>query len=157
MGSTQMKYDVLLSYLPEDRGRATELRVRLAELGIHVFDATVDMLPGEDLASRLEGALETSRFLVLMIGPDTFKSSWINFEVGAALSMRKGIIPILSKNVDQKDLPLLILSRVSLSTENVDEMAQQIGAAVRDLEENNIPGSGSRFTVQGSRLVALQP
>lgn len=131
MSTTQTEYDVFLSYLPEDRDRAAKLRVKLAEIGIHIFDATVDILPGEDLASKLEDALETSRFLVLMVSPDTFKSSWVNFEVGAALSMRKGIIPVLSKNVNQKDLPLPILSRVSLSTEDVDEMAQQIGAAIK--------------------------
>lgn len=130
MSSAQTKYDVFLSYTAEDRERVTELRGKLAELGIRVFDAA-DVSPVEHALKKLQDALETSRLIVLMVSPDSLKSTWVNFEVGAALSMGKRIIPILSKNVNQKDLPLPILSRVSFSPKNIDEMAQQIGAAVK--------------------------
>jgi len=46
--------------------------------------------------------------MVVMLTPDSLKSRWTFFEVGAAVADGKTIIPVLSKDVEPKDVPPIL-------------------------------------------------
>lgn len=102
-------YQVFLSHDQTDRAWVTEFSRTLREAGVNqVFDAGMDIAPGDDWRMRIEEALRDSRMLVLILNEESAQSPWIQFEVGAAVADRKVIIPVVHDEIEPAHLPPLL-------------------------------------------------
>jgi hypothetical protein len=128
-------YDIFLSYSPGDRDWVEKFRTNLMDQGIQVFDASRDIQPGQDWTAVLEEALSQSRYMIIVLTPNSLSSNWVNFELGAAVSMQKSLIPIVSKELTDSDLPFPVRRWIHLSMEdNAEETAEKVRAAVTPQE-----------------------
>jgi hypothetical protein len=124
-------YDIFLSYSQGDREWVEKLRTSLMDQGIRVFDASKDIQPGQDWTTALEEALSQSRYMIIVLTSGSLSSNWVNFGLGAAVSMQKSLIPIVSKELSDSDLPFPVRRWVHLPMEdNVEETAEKVRAAV---------------------------
>lgn len=106
--SEQQQYDVFLSHSFQDRAWVSEFVRALREAGVETFFTLEDIFPGENWQEKIEKALRESKTLIVLLSPDNVQSKWMFFELGAAVADRKFIIPILTQDIDIKDLPSLV-------------------------------------------------
>jgi len=96
-----MAHDVFISYAVEDKPTADAICATLEAKQIRCWIAPRDVLPGEDYAEALIGAIYESRLLILVFSANTNQSSHVLRELERAAS--KGI-PILPLRIE--DVPL---------------------------------------------------
>ena len=101
-------HPVFISYARGDMESARELVRSLDAAGVKSWLDVAEIQPGERWASRIQEELREARVMVVMLTPDSLKSQWTFFEVGAAVADGKTIIPVLSKDVEPKDVPPIL-------------------------------------------------
>jgi len=106
-------YDVFLSYQHEDEDWTKGLAYQLRKAGLRVFHAPSDIKPGENFVFRIEGALASARFFVLVLSPEALTAEWPTAERAAAVisdpAGRFGrVIPLLHRSCQ---LPPLLAFR----------------------------------------------
>jgi hypothetical protein len=121
----------------------TELAKRIADFlrneGFEVWDNS-QILPGENWAEQAGEALKNSDAMVVLITPDSVKSSQITYELGYALGNKdyKGrLVPVVSdtpqKQVKKKDVPWVLngFEQVHLTGKNKNKALKEISQALR--------------------------
>lgn len=103
-------YDIFISYNTADIEFAELLVNRIEQEPysgrfLKCFYAPWDIEPGENLLLRIENALQTSRFIGIIISPDWLKSDWTTLERSVPVyqdpaGIKARIIPILRRNCD---------------------------------------------------------
>jgi len=89
-----MSYNVFISHAKKDADLASDLAQRLREAGQQVI--TVENLaPGEDWVTGANRALESSDEVIALLTDNSVASPWVMQEVGAAVSLRKHITPVV--------------------------------------------------------------
>ena len=97
---------VFISDSSSDGGWAREFAISLQQRGLKVLFASSALHSGETLAEAVAHGLRNSNVIALLVTPDTIKRPNLFFEIGAALGMGKRLIPVVSKDVDLKALPV---------------------------------------------------
>jgi hypothetical protein len=101
-------YDVFISYHGRENDYATEIAVRLRELGLRVWFDQWELRPGRSWLPQLDGALASSKAVAVLIGA-AGAGPWQGVEVGSALlrfaESGKPVIPVLLPNTDTHDIP----------------------------------------------------
>lgn len=108
---------VFLSYSRHDEALATRVRESLETAGLSVFDAQVDILPGDNWAATVAQALEESRAMVVLLTPQALESPHVRSEIQFALNQETyegRLVPIVVGGEDQlpEDRIPWILTRV---------------------------------------------
>jgi hypothetical protein len=98
-------YDVFLSHSSKDREFASRLATDLAQAGLNVWLDQWNIRPGDSFATAIDLAIKDSRFLLIVMSPDYFQSSWTRQEWQYALSdeINSGdvrLIPLLYRDCD---------------------------------------------------------
>ncbi len=101
----EKKYDVFLSYSSKDREWVKQFVNAIQESGLTAWFDVADIPPGERWEDHIQKALRESTILVLIMSPDSIKSPWTYFELGAAIADQKRIIPVLTQEMDWRDIP----------------------------------------------------
>jgi TIR domain/WD domain, G-beta repeat len=94
------KLNVFISYSRDDLGFSDQLDAALAVAG---FDTTLDrrgISAGEDWKSRLSNLIRDTDTVVFVLSPASARSEICAWEVGEAITLRKRIIPVLSRPLD---------------------------------------------------------
>jgi TIR domain-containing protein len=102
--SSQVAFDVFVSYSSVDQEQATLLSNAIDAAGRKAFLSAKDLKPGDDFAEEIRSRLINSRELWLLVSPNSLKSEWVLTEWGAAWVLGKRIIPILHR-CKPDDLP----------------------------------------------------
>ncbi len=76
---------VFLSYAHQDASIATQVRELLEASGLAVFDAQVDVLPGDNWASAIANALDESNAMVVLLTKEALDSPYVKHELQYAL------------------------------------------------------------------------
>ncbi|MGH9844418.1 MAG: toll/interleukin-1 receptor domain-containing protein [Blastocatellia bacterium] len=135
------KYDMFVSYSPQDMAFVDELVRRLKSKNQRLkiwFDRGVLRL-GDSFSSGVQEALEQSKYFLLVISPGYLDSSWANFEMGVALSRAgsseyENIIPLVIGDVNLAALPPPITrNRLIRIGENVRSDKLAVEKLVEDL------------------------
>ena len=98
---------VFISHAYADEPLAKKVAAVLEEAGLEVWEATRNLLPGDNFASIIGQALQESEAMVVLLTPDALRSDWVRREIDYALGEQgysKRLIPVLSG--DPKDLPM---------------------------------------------------
>ena len=102
------KYEVFLSYSHKDRPWVSDFVSALRDAGIQAWFDVYDLAPGERWQEHIQEALRQSTTLVVILSPDSVVSPWTFFELGAAFADQKRIIPVLTRDMDIRSLPLAL-------------------------------------------------
>ncbi|HEX8227904.1 MAG TPA: toll/interleukin-1 receptor domain-containing protein [Chloroflexia bacterium] len=128
-------FDVFLSYSHPDQDWATSLAQALSRQGVSVWTDSMIKL-GDSLIDSIETAMEQSKYIVLLVSPNSTRSSWAAFELGAALGMGKSVVPVVSAQVSTDDLAGPIRSRKFLREDDPETIASQIASVVLHQDES---------------------
>lgn len=132
------KYDIFISYSPKDRAWVRSLVKALQDKGLSVWYDEFEIKPGDALLERIHEGLNKSRNIVFLIGAGASKSNWVAAELGAALALRKPIIPIVQEGTTPEDIPGPIRLRRYLLKQEPSIVAEEIVRATsseREVEE----------------------
>jgi hypothetical protein len=86
---------IFVSSTRDDLDLAKDLTRRLKGIGLQVFTDEKVEEPGEELVQLLQRHLRASDEVIFLLTPNSIASEKIMFEIGAALSLRKKITPIV--------------------------------------------------------------
>lgn len=117
MAETSFKYDVFISYSPEDEAWADNiLRQRLADAGLRVCIDDRDVEAGEMALLSTQAAVKQSRHLLLVLTRHWLNSEWSRFEALIARTqdpagMENKTIPLLCGDGVQNDIGDFISAR----------------------------------------------
>lgn len=116
---------VFLSHLNHDRAWTEAFARALEQQGLSVWLDTKDIALGEQWSSKLETALRESDMVVIVLSEGSTSNPWLFFELGAALSLGKRVVPIVAKGVPFGDLPIPIRERRFLVQQTPEETADE--------------------------------
>ena len=97
---------VFISHVYTDDPFARKVAAGLEGVGLEVWDATREILPGDNWADRVAQALKESEAMVVLLTPDALRSSSVRWEIEYALgeqNYRNRLIPVLIG--DPEDIP----------------------------------------------------
>jgi hypothetical protein len=107
---------IYLNYNPYDASHAAELRTLMKEEGFDVWDANLEVLPGDDWPERYEEGLRESTAMILVISPMMLKSPLFLREVGYVLRhirFAHRFVVAFTKPVEKlKDVPWVLMNKV---------------------------------------------
>lgn len=90
-----MAYKVFVSYSSSDLNLANSLKNLLVPHGIDTFVAEDSLLPGASVSAELKTRIKSCDLFLLLWSRNSRASSWVQQEVGAAVSSDKAVIPIV--------------------------------------------------------------
>jgi hypothetical protein len=101
-----MSKTIFLSYSHQDKDRDWVRRLvdALSEKGVDVWYDETEIKPGDSWADRTEEGLRESAYVVFIVTSET-TSNWSAAELGAALALRKPVIPIVAEDVPFENIP----------------------------------------------------
>jgi len=86
---------VFLSYSRKDIDFARKLAGDLEKAGYDVWWDITDLRGGDDWVRTIPAAIADSKYMVVVLTPNSIESEWVRKEYTQALSLRKKIIPIM--------------------------------------------------------------
>ncbi|KOU58526.1 hypothetical protein ADK57_36495 [Streptomyces sp. MMG1533] len=129
------RFDVFLSYAFGDGRWPVALAENLERLGLDVWLAGWEMVPGQRIATRLQDGLARADVLVAVVSPKWVESEWCDEEfaaaIGASADGRQRVIPVLW---GEAELPPFVVSRLYVDFRTVATPAQY-EERVRELAE----------------------
>ena len=137
---------VFISHAYTDEPLVKKVAAGLEEVGLEVWDATRDVLPGADWTEEVARALKESKAMVVLLTADALRSSWVRREIEYALgeqNYRKRLIPVLvgdPEELSKEDIPWILrhLQMIDMGECEEEEGIKQIAQAIL---ENDITSS----------------
>lgn len=121
---------VFLSYSNEDRVWAKKFAEALKEQGLALWFDEWELKPGDNMADAMEKALRESQALIFLLDSKSLERPSLFFELGAALALKKRVIPVVSEGVEQSKMPGLLLHWPQVVRKDPQETAIEVAKAV---------------------------
>jgi len=86
---------VFISYSRKDIDFARKLAGDLEKAGYDVWWDITDLRGGDDWVRTIPDAIASSKYMIVVLTPNSIESEWVRKEYTQALSLRKKIIPIM--------------------------------------------------------------
>ena len=102
-----MPYKVFISHSTRDRGIVISLARLLSQFGVEAYVASWYLTPGERIEDKVKQQIKGSDCVVILLTQDGMRSSWVNQEIGCAITEGKQIIPLVQKGTDPSYLAML--------------------------------------------------
>lgn len=129
------KPKVFVSYSHSDKAWAQKFAETLGKLGMGVWLNQLDPQIEQDWAESVENRLEESDVVVFLIQPENINNPYLLFELGAALSTKKSVVPVVPQNFETRKLPLLPRSVEWVSRTSPEETALEFSRSLETLSE----------------------
>ncbi len=123
-------YDVFLSYSAQDKEWVEQFEEALNESGIHAWFDVANIEPGEHWRNHIEKALRESKALIVILSPNTIESPWMFFELGAAVAGEKRIIPVLTQDMEWKNIPLPLTRYQYVKAESPTDAGKRVAQVI---------------------------
>ena len=130
---------VFISHAYTDDPFVRKVATGLKKVGLEVWDATREILPGDNWADKVARALEESEAMVVLLTPDALRSNWVCWEIQYALgeqSYRNRLISVIvgdSEELPKENVPWILrcLQMINMSEydeeeEGIDQIAQTL-------------------------------
>ncbi len=126
---------VFISYSRSESEYARRLTEALKNTGHRVWFDESEILPGEDIGSAILDGLGQSDSVVILVPGERPERSWANSEVALALAMQRErpglhIVPVLVSEGSTAPVLLRNRSAIRASGKSIQQVAEEIGAAV---------------------------
>ncbi|MEM2970982.1 MAG: TIR domain-containing protein [Candidatus Bathyarchaeia archaeon] len=103
---------VFLSYASSDREIAMKIANYLKDYGFRVWFDLWELSLGDSIISRIEKAISSSDYFIILVSPSSVKSKWVQRELTVALheliERDVIIIPILISDVSENEIPIAL-------------------------------------------------
>ena len=102
---------VFISHADADHAFVKKIAAGLEEAGFEAWDASREILPGDNWADKTARALQESEAMVVLLSPDALRSSWVRREIDYALSEQRysnRLIPVLPKELNEEEVPWIL-------------------------------------------------
>jgi TIR domain len=93
--------EVFLSHATADREHVQLVSAQIEALGVKVWLAEHDPMPGTLIQRKVHDALKRCAAVVVLITNSSVDSAYVQQEIGAAVSLGKPVIPIIDKSLDR--------------------------------------------------------
>ena len=121
--------NVFISHSFEDRPYVAQLAKALDDHGARTFSA-FDVSAGGNIATAVEKALRKSDATVFLISPQNSQNPNLYFELGAAVSLGKLILPVITKEMKGRPLPMPLMRHQYIIRQSPEATAEIIVAAL---------------------------
>jgi predicted nucleotide-binding protein len=128
--------NVFISHSHEDSEWVRQFAEALKDLDVAVWFDEWQIKAGDPLRDAIERGLRNSDAIVAVLSAANILRPNVLFELGVALGMGKRFIPILSQDVNERQLPFDVRSRRYLKQESPEATAREVAAAVKGEEES---------------------
>ena len=98
--SQDPRASAFLCYSLKDRSAAKEVKARLGDIGVVVFDAESDVLVGQDLKATVDSLIENADFAVGLMSRNTLESDWVQMEIQIIERKKKKLFPVKLDDVE---------------------------------------------------------
>lgn len=110
----------------EDRDWARRLAQQLQERGFSVWLDDLEIRPGEQWQDKIEQGLRNSDVIVSLVDAEDVENPSLLFELGAALSLNKRLVPIVPEQVNPSQLPSSVRNRRYLLKLTPEKAAEEL-------------------------------
>lgn len=88
---------------------------------------------GEPIQTEFERALHASSWYVVLLSDDTLDSSWVNFELGAAMSQGKHVVPVYLSDRARRRSPSMLSNVTGIKATDLRprDVASKVAALVK--------------------------
>lgn len=124
-----MENKVFISYSHEDAPWARAFAEELKSRGLTTWFDEWDVSPGASLSESIERGLRDSTAVVFIWGPKSRTSPNLFFELGAAVALKKRVIPVLSRRSDIQ-MPVPLRQVRYIVQDSPEEAAEEVARAV---------------------------
>jgi TIR domain len=124
---------IFISYSHAEQDWAREFAASLVRHGLDVWFDEFNIKAGQLLSDALERGLRESDAVALLIDPTSMNRPNFFFEIGAALSMNKKIIPVVPEGFEAHKLPLSLRRIKFLVRKSPEETAKEMVTAIEVL------------------------
>jgi hypothetical protein len=121
---------VFISHSALDADWARSFAQALKQRGVTVWFDEFDVQPGESLREALESGLRGSDVFVAFLDAEQPAKPTLFFELGAAISLGKRVVPIVPKGLDPSNLPLDVRLRRYLIRDSPEHTAEELSSAL---------------------------
>jgi uncharacterized protein YjbI with pentapeptide repeats len=122
--------EVFISYARSDGDAAERLVKALRAINVTGWRDTADVAAGTSIAASVRDALDKSSAVIVLLSPRALHSEWVQFEIGAAESLRKKIIPVVVSGEDLEQQFPEILKNIAW----IDARGRSEGDVTKELE-----------------------
>ena len=129
MGAAMSGKKIFISYAHDDSW-AKAFADALAEHGLSLWLDQWNIKPGEKVGDAIDQALRESESVVFLLRPESVNSPNLFFELGAAVALRKKIIPIISEDFERSKIPIPLMQMRYLVRDTPDRTAEEVANAV---------------------------
>jgi hypothetical protein len=126
-----MSARVFITYSHDDKQWVRRFADALKKLDVDVWFDEWEIEPGDSLPATMEKGLRESDAMVAVLSPEYFRRPYVFFELGAALGMRKRLIPIVPPETESERIPFDLRSRRYLIRGKPSETAEQVAHSLR--------------------------
>jgi TIR domain len=102
-----VSYKVFLSHSASDRPWAEWILNRSAQVGIEIYLFEHDPKPGTLVAAKIQGAIQNSDAVIVLLTHSGASSAYVQQEIGYAAAARRLIIPLVWPGQQKKGLAML--------------------------------------------------
>ena len=102
---------VFISHADTDETFARKVVAGLEEAGFEAWDASREILPGDNWAAKIARALQESEAMVVLLSPNALRSSAVRREIDYALGEQRysnRLIPVLPKELNEEEVPWIL-------------------------------------------------
>jgi len=103
----KVSFKVFLSHSGADRPWAEWIARRATQVGIEVYLYEHDPKPGVPIAEKIQGAIQNSDALVVLLTPAGASSAYVQQEVGYASAFQRLVIPLVWPGIQRGSLAML--------------------------------------------------
>lgn len=123
---------VFISYSHSDDDWARQFAESLVNQGLNVwYDQQI--VPGESWSDAIATGIRESPVMLFVISPEYINRPNLFLELGAAVGMKKTIIPVIDEDFDRKRLPPPLQRIKALVRKSPDETAREVSTALKML------------------------
>ena len=132
---------VFISHAYTDDPFVRKVVAGLEEVGLEVWDATREILPGDNWADKVARALKESEAMVVLLTPDALRSNWVSWEIQYALgeqSYRNRLISVIvgdSEELPKENVPWILRRLQMIDMSEYDEEEEGINQIAQTLLE----------------------
>ena len=133
--------NVFISYSHKDEALARKVGRALQGVGLDVWNAELEILPGDNWAEKIAKALKESDAMVVLLTPEALSSSAVRREIDYALSRKTfsgRLIPVLvgaEEEILEDKVPWILrhlnLIKLPVSGKEEDEGIRKIAEALQ--------------------------
>ena len=135
---------VFISHAYTDDPFVRKVADGLEKVGLEVWDATREILPGDNWADKVARALEESEAMVVLLTPDALRSNWVSWEIQYALGeqrYRNRLISVIvgdPEELPEEDIPWILRRLQMIDISEYDEEEEGINQIAQTLHRGRL-------------------